>query len=271
VTLSSTLDRPKERQKVSWLGRAGLVTRGALNVLIGWIAIRIAVGDSDRRADQKGALATLVRQPLGRGLVLLLAVGFLGYAVWRFFEAWQNPDDDSVLQRVGRVARGVLYLGFCFTAVRLVIGGASSAKGSSETQDLTEKVLQWGALGRGIVAVAGLVLLGMGLWNGWRAVSKSFEKDLKRYEMSDAARRWTTRMGAYGHLARMVAYLLCGFFVVRAAVRFDPHHGVGLDGALHEMAGRSYGPLLLIVVGVGLVSFGAYQFVLARYREILGE
>jgi hypothetical protein len=266
-----TITSADEREKVSWLARAGLVTRGLLNVLIGWIALRIAFGEHDRRADQKGALATLVRQPLGRGLVLLLAVGFLGYAVWRFFEAWKDPDDDSMWQRIGRVLRGVLYLGFCWTALRLVVGGASSAKGSSETQDVTEQVLGWGALGRGVVAVAGAVLIGMGLWNGWRAVSKSFEKDVKRYEMSAAACRWTTRLGAFGHLARMVAYLLCGGFVVRAAVRFEPRRGVGLDGALHEVAGHSYGPWLLGAVGVGLISFGAYQFVLARYREILGE
>jgi hypothetical protein len=272
-----TITSSGERQKVSWLARAGLVTRGLLNVVVGWIALRIALGDQGRRADQKGALATLVRQPLGRGLVLALAVGFLGYAVWRFFEAATNPEDDSVWQRVGRALRGVLYLGFCWSALHLAFGGASSssAKGSSssssETQDITAKVLAWGTLGRGLVAVAGVVLIGMGAWNGWRAISKSFEKDLKRYEMSATARRWTTRMGEFGHLARMVAYFVCGGFLVRAAVRFDPHQGVGLDGALHEMASHAYGSWLLVVVAVGLVSFGAYQFVLARYRSILGE
>jgi hypothetical protein len=266
-----TVTTSEQKEKVSWLARAGLVTRGLLHVVVGWIALRLAAGEHDRRADQKGALATLVRQPLGRGLVLVLAAGFLAYAVWRFFEAVQDPDDDSVWKRAGRALRGLLYLGFTWTAMRLAFGGASSAGSSSETQDVTASVLRWGVLGRAAVAVAGAVLIVMGLWNGWRALSKSFEKDVKRYEMSDAARRWTTRLGAFGHLARMVAYLLCGGFVVRAAVRFEPRRGVGLDGALHEVAGRSYGPWLLLVVGVGLISFGVYQFVLARYREILGE
>jgi hypothetical protein len=263
----------QQREGVSWLARAGLVTRGLLHVVVGWIALRIAAGEHERRADQQGALATLVRQPLGRGLVLVLAVGFLGYAVWRFFEAIQDPSDDSVWKRAGRALRGLLYLGFCWMALRLAWGGASasSAKDSSKTQDVTATVLGWGGLGRALVAVAGAVLIAMGCWNGWRALSKSFEKDLKRYELSPVARRWTTRMGTFGHLARMVAYLLCGGFVVRAAVRFEPRRGVGLDGALHEIAGRSYGPGLLVVVGLGLLAFGAYQFVLARYREILGE
>jgi hypothetical protein len=89
--------------------------------------------------------------------------------------------------------------------------------------------------------------------------------------MSEAQRTWTSRIGSFGHLARMVAYFVCSFFLIRAAIRFEPEKGVGLDASLHELAGRSYGPWVLLVVGVGLAAFGVYQFVLARYREILGD
>ena len=258
--------------KVSWLGRAGLITRGLLHLVVGYLAIRVAMGEGGRRADKTGALTTLVRQPFGRAVVLVLAIGFLGYAVWRFVEAWQNPEDDEWWKRAARVARGALYLVFFWSAMRLVVGGASAtaSEGRPAEQDITATVLGW-PFGRAIVAVAGLVLIGMGLWNGWQAVSRKFEDDLKRYEMSDGARRWTTRLGVVGLLARMAAYILCGIFLVRAAWRFDPEKGVGLDAALHELAGASYGPLALWVVGLGLVAFGVYQFVLARYREILGR
>jgi hypothetical protein len=89
--------------------------------------------------------------------------------------------------------------------------------------------------------------------------------------MSEAQRTWTGRLGSFGHLARMVAYVVCSFFLVRAAIRFEPHKGVGLDASLHELAGQSYGPWVLLVVGAGLAAFGLFQFVLARYREILGD
>lgn len=277
-------DRAEEKAKdspwVPWMARGGLLTRGLLHVVVGWLAFRVASGDHGRRADQQGALATLVRQPMGRVLVLALALGFLAYAAWRFVEAALDPEDKGTLKRIGCGLRGVLYVGLFLSAMRLVVGGASKAGsggggaggggGSAKQQDVTARVLGWPG-GRYVVLVAGLVVIGIGLWNGWRAVTKKFEKDLKRYEMSSAERRWTTRLGAFGHLARMAAYAVCGFFVVRAAVRFEPQKGVGLDASLHELAGRSYGPWVLAVVGVGLVAFGLYQFVLARYRLILGD
>lgn len=255
---------------MSRVARLGLVTRGLLHVVVGWLAFRIAQGEPGRQADQQGALATLVRQPFGRGLVFVLAIGFLAYAAWRFVEAALDPEDKGALQRVGKALRGVLYIGLFATAMRMVIGGAKSASGGSKSDDVTATVLEWPG-GRAIVIAAGLVLLGIGCWNGWRGVTQKFEKDLKKFEMSDTARTWTGRIGSFGHLARMVAYFVVTFFLIRAAIRFDPSNGVGLDASLHELAGRSYGPWVLMVVGSGLGAFGLYQFVLARYRMILGD
>lgn len=273
--MTAVEDRPRaapaheDNPWMSRIARLGLVTRGLLHVVVGWLAVRIAQGDAGRRADQHGALATVVRQPFGRVLVGALAVGFLAYAAWRIFEAALDPEDKGTLKRIGQALRAIFYLGLFATALRMVMGGADSA-GGSETQDVTAKVLGWPG-GRAIVIAAGVVLLGQGLWNGWRGISQKFEKDLKCYEMSDAQRTWATRLGSFGHLARMVAYFVCSFFLVRAAVRFEPQKGVGLDASLHELAGQSYGPWVLVVVGVGLGAFGVFQFVLARYRQILGD
>ena len=256
---------------MSRMARVGLVTRGLLHVLIGWLAFRLALGDQGRRADQQGALSTLVRQPFGRFLVLALAIGFLAYAGWRLVEAILDPEDGGTFKRIGCGLRALFYLLLFGTALRMVVGGAKAAEGGgSETQDITAKVLGW-PFGRALVIGAGLVLLAQGLWNGYRGITQKFEKDLKKFEMSASARTWTGRIGSFGHLARMVAYFIVSFFLVRAAVRFEPSKGVGLDASLHELAGRSYGPWVLMLVGAGLAAFGIYQFVLARYREILGD
>lgn len=251
------------------IARLGLVTRGLLHVVVGWLAFRIAQGDPGRRADQQGALATVVRQPLGRVLLLALAIGFLAYAAWRFVEAAVDPDDKGALRRIGKVIRGVFYVGLFVSSLRMVAGGAKSAEGGSKSDDITATVLAWPG-GKAIVIGAGIVLFAMGCWNGWRGITQKFEKDLKKFEMSETARTWTGRIGSFGHLARMVAYFVVSFFLIRAAVRIDTE-GVGLDASLHELAGRSYGPWALMLVGVGLAAFGIYQFVLARYREIFGD
>ncbi len=240
-----------------------------MHLVVGWLALKIATGGQSQRADHKGALGALIRQPLGRFLVLGLAVGFLGYASWRLIEAVLNPEDKSTVKRIGYALRGVLYLGFFGTAVAMALRGApKEGQGGSEQQDATAKLLEW-SFGRPLVIAIGFVVIAIGAWNGWRAISHKFEKDLKKFEMSKGERELATKLGFVGHLARMAAYLLVGGFLVRAAIRFKPDEGVGLDAALHQLAGKAYGPWLLGLVALGLAAFGLFQFFLARYRPVL--
>ena len=256
------------------VARVGIVARGVIHLLVGWLAIRIALGASSERADQRGAMAALVRQPMGRVLVLLLALGLLAYAAWRALEAVLDPDDKGVLQRLGFAARAVLYLGFFGTAVKLAMQGSSGASGGGGAgggagkQKVASGVLGLPG-GKWIVLAAAAVIVGTGVWNGYRALSRNFEKSLKEAEMSETERRWAIRVGFVGHLARMAAYFAVGWFLARAALRYAPNQPVGLDASLHALAGASYGPFLLIAVGVGLIAFGVYQLFLARFREIL--
>lgn len=257
------------------VARIGIVARGVIHLVVGWLAIRVALGDTGERADQRGALSAVVRQPMGRVLVLLLAVGFLAYAAWRALEAVLDPDDKGTLQRLGYAGRAALYLGLFGTAVSLAMkgsGGSSSSGGGGGGGAGGQKAAT-GVLGmpggRWIVLAGAAIIIGTGLWNGYRAVTRKFEKELKKAEMSESERRWAGRAGVVGHLGRMGAYLAVGWFLSRAALRFDPNQPVGLDASLHAVAVASYGKFLLIAVGVGLIAFGVYQLFLARYREIL--
>lgn len=252
------------------LARAGMATRGVLYGIIGWLAVQVALGDRGRRVDQKGAMATLLRQPLGRGLLLALALGFLAYAAWRFVDGVFDPEDSGVLRRVACIGRAALYVGLAVTAIRIVAHGAEEASGH-EQQDVTARLLGWGWLGQWLVVGIGLFVLGIGLSSGWQAVSGRFEKHLKCYEMSKGERPTIALVARVGLTGRMVAWALSGGFIVRAALRFDPSDAVGLDASLHELVAERYGPVALLLVGVGLVAFGGYQLALARYRRVMGS
>jgi hypothetical protein len=86
--------------------------------------------------------------------------------------------------------------------------------------------------------------------------------------MSETARRWTTRAGVVGYLARAVVLVLIGVFLVRAALEYDPNEAVGLDGALQKLAHQTFGPVLLGVVAAGLAVYGVFYLVRAAYREV---
>jgi hypothetical protein len=253
------------------LARWGLVAKGSLYILVGAIAADVAIGGGGRIQDRGGALATTAGNAWGRALVLALAVGLAGYAVWRFAEGilgrpLEGGEKEGWPKRLGLFARGAWYLGLCGLAVG-VLAGADESGGSREEDRLTARALEL-PLGRWIVAAVGLGIIGAGAFNVWRAVTRSFRKKLKLRKMSELEEKAFTAIGIVGHLARGVVFGLIGFFLVRAAWDYDAKEAVGLDGALAKVLQQDYGDTLLGIVASGLIAYGLYCYAEARYREV---
>src|ERR1022692_1274342 len=69
------------------LARTGLTARGVIYILIGWVAILLALGKTTRQADQRGALQLLAREPFGLVSLWLLGIGFTPPSLLRLHEA----------------------------------------------------------------------------------------------------------------------------------------------------------------------------------------
>ena len=119
-----------------------------------------------------------------------------------------------------------------------------------------------------IVGIAGAATIFEGLDQGYKAISQKFLEKSKTGEMSPTVKTWFTRIGVFGHLARMVVFVLIGYFLLKAAIDFNPDAAISLDGALAKLAHADYGPYLLGVVAFGLVGFGLYSLLDARYRKV---
>ena len=251
-----------------WFARSGFLARGLVYGIIGVLAVKLAVGVGGKTTNQQGALRTVAHQPFGKLLLILVAVGLAGYTVWRLVRALlgHGPEgSDDAVERVAALASGLVYGGFCVIAVEIVLG--AGARGSGNAKTTTADVFSWPG-GRWLVGVAGLVFVGLGLYQGHRGVSKKFLEDSKTEEMSRAVKTWIEWVGTFGHLARMVVFGLVGVFLVKAAIDFNPSKAVGLDGALASLLHHSYGPAMLGVVAAGLVTFALYSISDARYRRI---
>jgi len=252
------------------LARIGFVARGVIYATIGVLAIQVAMHSTQERTDQKGAMQTIDHQPFGHWLLIAVAVGLGGYALWRFVQAifGSGPEgggDHSTMGRIIAAASGVAYAGMCALAVSILLG--SSSQSSSSPHKSAAGVLGWPA-GQYLVGAAGVVFICVGLYQGYKGISKKFLEEDKTEKMGPTARRWITVMGVIGHLARMVAFGLIGLFVLRAAIDYAPKKAVGLDGALASLAHQTYGQFLLGVVAAGLIAFGIYSIADARYRRI---
>jgi hypothetical protein len=256
-------------ESFEWLARGGFVARGLIYGIIGLLAVKLAVGAGGKATNQQGALRTIAEQPFGKVLLILVAIGLGGYALWRLIHALlgHGPEaSDSTFDRVAAFGSGIVYASLCAVAVEILLGSGSSG-GSGNASKTTAGVFGWPG-GTWLIGIAGAVLIGIGLYQGYRGISKDFLKDSKTEQMSTRVRHWIEWIGTFGHLARMVVFGLVGVFLIKAAVDYTPNKAVGLDGALAKLAHQSYGPFLLGLVAAGLVAFGLYSLSDARYRRI---
>jgi len=252
-----------------WLSRAGFVARAAIYAIIGVLAFKLAIGSGGKLTNQHGALTTVANQPFGSLLLALLAIGLGGYALWRFFRAalGRGPEgSDSGFERLAALASGLAYGALCVLAVEILVGSGSSSS-STNPSSSAAGVLGWPG-GPWIVGAAGLVMVGVALYQAYKGITQKFLDDSKTEEMSPGVRKWIARFGTVGHLARAVVFGLIGVFLVKAAIDYDPKTAVGLDGALAKLANQPYGSVLLGIVAAGLIAFAVYSLSDARYRKI---
>jgi hypothetical protein len=250
------------------LSRAGFVARALVYGIIGILALKLAVGAGGKLAGQQGALETVAHQPFGKVLLTLVAIGLGGYSLWRLVRAaiGHGPEgSDSGFDRISAGASGIAYGGLCALAVEIL--GGSGGGNASEPKKATAGIIGWPA-GTWIVGLAGAVMIGVAVYQGYRGLTKRFLEDSKVEEMPQEVKRWISRLGTIGHLSRTVVFGLIGIFLIRAAIDYDPSKAVGLDGALAKIVHRSYGPVLLGFVAAGLIAFALYSASDARYRRI---
>jgi hypothetical protein len=252
------------------LARAGYVAYGVVYALVGVLAVQAALGGGGKTASQEGALRQVLLAPLGRVLLDLVALGLLAYAAWRLFQGILDPENEGrdakgLLKRVEHVLNGLFHAALAFSAGQLALGSGGGGGGSPD--DWTARLLAQ-PLGRWLAVIAGAVIVGAGLYQLYKAYKADFRDELKTGEMSARAMTWATRSGRLGYAARGVVFGVIGVFLGQAALQTDPNEARGLGGALETLARQPLGPYILFAVAIGLVAYGVFMFVVARYRRI---
>lgn len=221
--------------------------------------------------DTQGALHTIAAQPFGSFLIALVAIGLVGYALWRFVEAVIDPENEGteatgLAKRLGYAVSGAIYAGLAFTAAQLAIGSGGGG-GRDSKQAWTERILQQ-PLGQWLIGIVGAIIIGVGFYQFYKAYRSKFRRQLRLSEMSQKEETWAIRISRFGLAARGVVFVIAGFFLIQAARQSDSNQVRGLDGALQALAQQPYGKFLLGVVALGLIAYGFFMWVQARYRRI---
>jgi Domain of Unknown Function (DUF1206) len=251
--------------------RAGFVARGVIYLLIGIIALQVALGHGGQ-ADRGGALAEIAAKGYGTILLWLLVVGFAGLALWRFSEVAfgaVGPDGHEAGERLKSLARGLLYSFFFVSTLQLVTGTSSSAtaNGNSQSKALTARIMTHGG-GRLLIGLVGLVVLAIGVLLAREGWTKEFLKRMNLGGAPAGTRSLVEKLGVLGGVARGAVTAMAGVFLIIAAARFSPSKAEGIDGALRAFAHTPLGPFLLVLVAGGLVAFGLFSWCEARWRAV---
>jgi hypothetical protein len=251
------------------MARLGYVAKGVVYVTIGLLAMLEALGMGGKTASPDGAMQSIGAQPFGGLLLVLLSVGLFGYAAWKVLQGVLDPDDrgsdaHGVVRRVAYVGSGAFYGLLAFTAAQSVFG----AEDSSEDAMAASAMAYQPPVGRILVAVVGAVVIGVGLYQLYAAYKAKFRGELALGRMGEAREVWTTLLGRIGTAARALAISAAGAFLILAAYQSDPKETRGLGGALETIQHQPLGSYMLGAIAAGLVLYGAFMFLVARYRYI---
>lgn len=257
-----------QSRPVKVLARVGILAYGVTHLLIAWLALQIAFGNSGQQADQNGAFQTLAQQPFGQVLLWVLVVGFVAAALWRLEQAiwgYSYIDDKKKLAREKgtSAAKAVLFVVLAYLAGSTAAGNSS---GGGQQQQATAGVLGLPG-GQFLVGLAGLIIIGVGIYKIVRGWKTKFTEDMD-LPSDKKARTTAIRAGQAGYIGRGAVTSVVGILVVLAAVQYNPGEAGGLDAALKTLAAQPFGPFLLILVALGFAAFAVFSAFDAKYHKV---
>jgi hypothetical protein len=251
------------------LARVGYAAKGLLYITVGYLASQAAVGPGGKVTDTRGALREVHDVSYGQFLLLIVALGLLGYGVWRVVEAIADPERrgtswKGLAVRAGFLLRGLFHGALALTALRFALKERAEA-GRDQAREWTARAFEMPA-GELLVTIAAAYVAGYGVYQFYRAWSPKMQRHLQLGELPQQTQRWVLGLSRFGIAARGIIFCLIGFFLTRAVLRHDAAQAGGLRESLRAVANLGRWPF--IAVALGLVAYGVYELVNARYRRI---
>ena len=258
------------RRTVIVAGHVGMVAYGIVHVLIGWLALQVALGGSGEKADQRGAVETIANQPFGTVLLILLALGLVAFGLWQAYVAaqgyrWVGDKGKRTRKRIGAGARALTAFFVAGYAVRLLMG--AGRKSTDQTQQENASKLLSLPAGRLLLGLIAIGLIAVGVSRIRKGLKKKFVENLDLAKLPEGTQRLTIRLGQVGYPAKGAAIAIVGLLFGLAAVKADPNQAGGLDRALRTLAAQPFGTAMLVLIALGLFAYGAYCFAAARCQR----
>jgi hypothetical protein len=267
----STVTNHDKDKAIEKLARFGMGAKGVVFVILGVLTAMAAFNEGGQKAGQSDALKFIYNQPFGQVLLALLTVGLLGYVVWRFVQAFRDPENEGddkkgMAKRIGYGASGVLYGFLAYEAIKMLIQSGSSGGGDGNKQVVSMLLEQ--PFGQILVGIAAIALFVKGALEIRKAVTEKFMEEISAGRLERKIRETVKNVGKVGLIARGVVVGIIGYLFLRAAIESNASKAGGTEGAFSFIQSSSYGSILLGIVAIGLACYGVYMIVKARYKAL---
>jgi len=254
---------------IEMLARAGFVAKGLLYATIGILAGCAGLGRGGETTDTRGAMTTLLALPLGSAVLIGLAIGLFGYGVWRLVEGIADPerrgtDAKGMAVRASFVARGLIHLALAFSAVKLALGRSSSGLSGQGAHAMATafRIPE----GDWVVTAIAVAVGGYGIYQIYRAFGPRLHRDVNEHEVEHETGGWLIVVSRIGIAARGIVFVAFAWLLFRASREHDPGRADSLRDVLDALARLGRWPF--VATAIGLIAYGVYQLLSARYRTI---
>ena len=259
--------RHKASPFVERFARFGYAAKGSVYVMIGVFAGMAAIGARSSAAGSRGAMAAIAHQPFGKVMLGVVALGLTCFALWQFIRAIENPEHARNPRRIGFFGSGVVHFGLVWYAIGVITGAARGGDDDAGARTWSATAMTY-PMGQWLVFFTGCGIVCYGIFQLARALRRNLGKRLHAGELDPRSRGAVVAMGRFGIAARGIVFGIIGVFLALAAYHHNPNEARGIAGALESLQLRPYGPWLLGIAGIGLIAYGAYMLMLARYRRV---
>lgn len=255
------------------LARLGFYTKGFLFIVIGILAILVAVGSkSGELAAPSGALTEVARVPYGKVILIIFIVGGVGHGIWNILRGVADVDDagggwQGIGKRIIPVGIGIFYLILAWTAWSIIAAARISQPEQAIQKTLTAVLLTL-PFGAVLVGIIGFSVIGAGIHQCYSGISGKYQENFRLCEVENRQQRIITILGIFSFTAQALIFGLIGYFFVWAAIAFNPNEAIGMDGALLKLAQSYWGKTLLFITAAGLVCTGILSIYEAKYRRL---
>ena len=261
--------------KIKKMAKTGFVAKGSVYAIAGILTFMAAFNLGGQKTGKLQVLQFLDNQTFGNILLILMGLGLICYALWRFVQSISDPenigsDGKAKVKRAAFFISGLLYLGLAVLALMRVFGsrGSGGSGSGSSAQSSSFLASETGLI---IIGIAGAAIAIAGFFQFYKAYTNDYTKKFDLTSLGEKKRRESIKKTAkFGLSSRGVILLIIGYFALQAALSSNPSQIKSTSEAFSFLRESSYGPWLMGLVAAGLVAYAIYMFLMAKYRRFHG-